>query len=112
MRNLLILASLFVAQIALAGDLKGIIFNEVSKSPLDECLVRLMQNDKIISSTRSDFSGNFVLAYKKNKNYTLEIAKSGYKTESVKVFIDDDFILNNKSINLSCLIIKPYIIGI
>lgn len=109
MKYLFLIASILMANIVLAGNLRGTIYNENSNSPLDDCLVRLSQNGKIISSTRSDFNGNFVISFKKNKKYTLEIAKSGYKTESVEVFIDDAFLNNNPNIPvyLKALNLKP-----
>jgi outer membrane protein OmpA-like peptidoglycan-associated protein len=109
MKNLLIIACLLTFNLVLAGNLGGTIYNENSNSPLDDCLVTLSQNGKILSSTRSDFEGNFVLSFKKNKKYTLEITKAGYKTESVDVFIDDDFIKKNPHIPvyLKALDLKP-----
>lgn len=109
MKYLFFILSLVITNLVLAGNLKGTIFNENSQSPLDDCLVRLTQNGKVISSTRSDFNGNFEISFKKNKKYTLEIAKSGYETESVEVFIDDVFLENNSNIlvYLKALDLKP-----
>ena len=109
MKYFLILVSLCFSSLVLAGNLSGMIYQENSSSPLDDCSITLLQDGKLAFSTKSKFDGTFNINYKKNKHYVFEVSKVGYKTESVEIFTDDTFVESNPSIEvyLKVLVLKP-----
>lgn len=109
MKYLLLILSVSLANIALAANLRGIVYNENSSSPLDECSVTLLQNGRVIEAVKTNFQGLFSIPFKKNQNYTFQVSKSGYKTESVEIFTDKAFTENNPNIEvyMQVLELKP-----
>ena len=107
-RSFFILMMMFSVQL-FAGNLSGIVFNANSKAPLIDCQIFLIEEGKVVSTAISNFEGKFSIAFKKNKNYTFEIVKSGYKTESIEIYTDQIFIdkSSEMEIYLETLDLKP-----
>lgn len=109
MRISIFILSLLLSSQLLAAQVKGVVYNVNNGSPLDDCLITLIQKGKIVQNTRTDFEGVFTIQLTKNKKYTLQVAKSGYKIESVEFTATTSFLENNKSIEvyLKALDLKP-----
>lgn len=109
MKYIILILSLVIANVAVAANLRGVVYNENSSSPLDECSVTLLQNGRVVNAVKTNFQGLFNISYKKNQTYTFQVSKSGYKTESVEFYTDKAFIENNPSIEvyMQTLELKP-----
>lgn len=107
-RSLIILLLLFSVKL-FAGNINGIVFNANSKAPLVDCQILLLEEGKVVATASSNFEGRFSIAFKKNKNYTFEIIKSGYKTESIDIYTDQIFMdkASEMEIYLETLDLKP-----
>ena len=109
MKYFLILASVLFGSLVLAGNLSGVIYKENSTSTLDDCLIVLLKDGQPAFSAKSNFDGTFTVNYQKNEHYVFEVSKVGYKTESVEILTNDDFVADNPSIEvyLKVLGLKP-----
>lgn len=87
--------------------LKGIIFDELSKAPLD-ALLELTDNttgEKIATLNSNSASGKYLISLPAGKNYGINVSATGYLFHSVNVFMPDtsDYVEIEKNIGLKKL---------
>jgi len=81
--TVLILILLFFPILSIAGDIYGTIKGDDGK-PLINQVVQIMQNDKVLSSAKTDANGYFTVTINEVGKFKLEVV--GYKDASFDVF--------------------------
>jgi len=80
---LLILTTLFLPVLSLAGEIYGTIKGDDGK-PLVNQVVQIKQNDKVLASAKTDANGYFTVTIKEVGKCKLEVA--GFKEAGFEVF--------------------------
>jgi len=95
--GILLLILLFVPFLSNAGEIYGTIKGDDGK-PLTNQVVRIMQNDKVMVSAKTDANGYFTATINEIGKFKLEVP--GYKDASFEVFS------SNKSTRYNLLLNK------
>ncbi len=94
-------------KIAMAINVQGYVKSHLNGTALDACKVSLIQNQKEVFETRTDFNGHFEIKVKKDILYQLKVVKPGYKiyTQDLKYTSNSSF--SNINISLEVLNAQP-----
>jgi tetratricopeptide (TPR) repeat protein len=64
-------------------EVKGKIFMEDNKTPLEDVKIKLFQNDLVVSEMRTEKKGDLLLNLYKNNQYLVEFSKDGFITKGL-----------------------------